>query len=457
MPLGKQSAAAASHEIDSRPPLSSNAIHALTHSGAKMESKKMRKHRLTLFLLLISLCLSGTACASTQGVDSFRLGGEGRTAQYYPVFVLPNGNLIISVYTQGGIGGEPLSATGHYQTCLLCVNPQNEILWSRYFEGTTLPDDTVVYSVCQIGLSENDGLAILLQQHTQQDGAYFLPVTLDAGTGEIRETGEKTPYAISDDQADRYISTYSMASLYVQVITDNFSGVNGVSVVRAYDYANRSLWEQPMEALGMSNIIDCLETSTGVLLIGVNHSVDEDGCFSSDTTVTMVTETGASLWNYAFTQKSNSNISGFLNREGQLIWLGSLTERPNTADEENWQYLAFMDTATGALLWDQTTPFTSEAPLPCGTVLALDSGYLLTGRSQGNTLFETVDIQGKETQKWSVSDETGPQDWMLVQAFFRQGELWTARFGITPRQTFMQYDKVSRNAADGSNEGGGVQ
>ena len=408
----------------------------------------MRKHSLCLLLLLISFCLSGVAYASTRGEGSFRLGGEGRTSPSYPVFVLPNGNLIISLYTQGGVGGEPLSANGHYQTCLLCVNPQNEIVWSRYFEGTTLPDDSVVYSVCRIKPSENDGLAVLLQQHTQQDGAYFLPVTLDASTGEIRETGEKTQYAISDDKADRYITTFSLASQYVQVVADDFSGVNATRAVRAYEYSNHLLWEQPMEALGMSNINSCLETPAGVLLIGVNHSADDDGCFNSFTTATMVTETGEPLWNYAFTQKSSADMNGFLNHKGQLIWLGNLTEHPNTATEENWQYLACMDTATGVVLWDQTAPFASENPKPCGTVLELDSGYLLTGRNQGNMLFETVDFQGKQTQKWSVSDESGPQDWMLTQTFIRQNELWIARFGITPHQTFMQYDRVDMGNAD---------
>ena len=417
----------------------------------------MWKRKLILFLLLVCLSLSGTADAATQGTDSFRLGGEGRTAQYYPVFVLPNGNLIISLYTQGGIGGEPLSSTGHYRTCIFCVNPQNEILWSRYFEGSTIPNDTLVYSVCQMSLSENDGLAILLRQQTQQDGAFFLPVTLDAGTGEIRETGDKIPYQISDDQADRYIVTFNLPTMYVQIVTDNFSGVNSTRVVRAYDYANHLLWEQPMEALGMSNGNNCLATSAGVLLVGSNLAIDEQGAPQTFTVATMISETGELLWTRSFTQQPASGISAFLNREGQLMWFGFLADHMNTADEADWQYLACMDTASGNVLWEKTTPYTREAPLPAGILQATETGYLLTGRSEGKTLFETLDFQGNETQRWSVADDDDTISWMLMQTFIRQDEIWMARFAISARQTFMQYDKVSMNAADGSDPGGDSQ
>lgn len=418
----------------------------------------MKKFSLIFSLLLISLCLSSTAFAATQGADSFRLGGEGRTVQSYPVYVLPNGNLIISLYTQGGVGGVPLSATGHYQTCLLCVNPQNEILWSRTFEGTTIPNDAIVYSVCRINQADNDGLTILLQQHTQEDGAYFLPVTLDADTGDIRETGEHIPYSISDDQADCYISTFCLANVYVQVITDGFSGANSTRTVCAYDYMSHLIWEQPIESLGMSNVNHCLEASSGVLLVGSVFIPDEDGGINSCTAAAMVTPTGGLSWTSVFTQKPSSNINAILTQDGQLMWFGSLTSHPNSVKEEDWQYLACMEPASGVVIWEKTTPFTAEAPLPTGTVLtetalSTDSGYLLTGQNNGNTLFETIDFLGNAIQSWSVPDESDSQSWLLLQVFFRQEALWIARYGITSRHNFMQYDKVEMSAVSTSDVG----
>ena len=242
-----------------------------------------RKYTWLLLLVLVCLVSAGAAHAAVRGEVSFRLGREGRSAQYYPAFVLPNGNIVVSLYTQDRIGPGIPSASGAYQTCVVCINQQNEILWSRYFNGSTVPGDTVVYSVCRMSMSKEGNLDLLLRQRTQQDGAYFLPVTLAPDTGEPLHTGTRLPFEISDDAADRFVTTYNLDDLYVQQKKADFSTADSTSIVYAYDYENHLLWSIPGDELPFRSVSACLQTPAGVLLSGTAIAYNEEGRINSYT------------------------------------------------------------------------------------------------------------------------------------------------------------------------------
>ena len=322
------------------------------------------------------------------------MGGEGRTAQYYPAVVLPNGNMILSLYTQGGIGGEPLDAVGHCRTCIVCVGLQYDILWSRFFEGTTVAQDAAVYSVCRLHIEQGGSLAVLLRQHTPQDGAYFLPVTLDAETGAVLQTGAEIPCEISNEAAGRYVATFNLENVYVQKKTDAFSTADATSAIEAYDCGNRLLWRQPMDSLPMDTLTECLETPACILLMGNAVASTANGQITSHAAFALVGPAGQPIWTRVLDRAQTSSMTATLSGDAQLVVLGYLTEHENTAVEESWQYLACMDVASGTVLWEKATSYTTDAPLPAGIALPTDTGYLLLGEANGQTLCETVDQQG---------------------------------------------------------------
>lgn len=398
----------------------------------------MRKRLLLAVLTIVLLMSHEVVLAAAHGPLSIRLGGDGRTSQSFPVVVLPNGNMIISLYTKGGIGDDNVPSSGGYQTCLVCINPQNEILWRRYFDGSSIPGDAVVYSVCRMSVKQENELSVLLRQHTAKDGTFFLPMTLDAGSGEVMETGAMIPFDISDEAADKYVTTFNMDSLYIQQKTLHFSTVEPERTVVAYGYDNRLRWSVPADALPFGAIQTCLETPAGVLLCGMVVTPEADRTFLSHTVFAMISPDGQTLWTHTFDRKQSVNITPTLNREGHIMALGSLENNSNTAEQEDWQYLACMDSQSGAIIWERTTPFTAAAALPVGMLLMTETGYLLLGEHNGETLAESVDPLGNQNVLSAQSIE--PEgDFATLQYFFRGGALWVARMGITPQHTYMQY------------------
>lgn len=401
----------------------------------------MKKLALLLAAVLVCTLCYGAASASAKGADSFRMGGEGRTVQYYPAVVLPNGNMILSLYTQGGFGGELLAATGHYRTCIACVGPQNEILWSRFFEGTTVAHDAVVYSVCRLNIAQDGSLAVLLRQRTPQEGAYFLPILLDADTGALLQTGAKIPYEISNEAIDRYVVTWNLENVYIQKKTDAFSTANSTSIIEAYDYENHLLWRQSMDSLPMDTLTACLETPAGILLTGNAVARMSNDQIANHTVFAFVDPAGQSVWTHVFDGAQTSSIVATLNSDAQLMLLGNLANGENTAAEEVWQYLACMEPATGAVRWEQAMPFAPDAPLPVGALLPTGTGYLLLGEANGQTVCETVDRQGTALDTWRKNIAMNG-DFATLQYFYRGDALWVARMDIALRHSFMQYDRV---------------
>lgn len=355
----------------------------------------MMKRRIVALLLLAAFCACAVlpAVADEKTADSLYIGGTGQDT-IYEATPLPNGNLLLTGYTQLGRNGREMVTGAPRQTraWLVCLAPDGSILWEALdeTEGTTRYVTPL--------LTSGGEIAVLFYNAPSQ-------VTTEAAIHIYSMDGELT----------KKVPLPLEVGLVEGRMTDGFV---------FYD------WERGYMAADLNGTVRLLETQKADRVTGsgtaslvpykdgwvvAGRSRDED----AGQVVAYFNRDGKRVWSFTTPEL----VEGFfsipqLQKDGTLLvnWM-----LPDVESGEVLQSRMICLDENGGLLWEKALP--TEA---CGPFTTTDEGWVFTRKWMEKTYtFIRFYLVGEDGQMKAVRQAEKRRDTLYGGDIFTwNGEVW---------------------------------
>ncbi len=399
----------------------------------------MVKKAAGIILVILLLALQPAACAAVRPEGSFRIGGGGKDSPTCAPLVLPNGDLVVAVSTQGGLGGEPLDTDGEYKTYLACLDYEQNVVWQSVWTGT----------VSLYGLDENGGVQAFWRY---KDGGetYVRFTTLSADTGE--QTAQKQPMKLVSTQTGADPHIYSQALPDYGFVTE-IHDPEATTEPRYFSLCapdGEELWRKNQKELVVQNVEEIAQLDDGILLLGSSGELSEDVYYLP--IVVKVSLTGELLWQYIPSEMESGSLLHFQRGgEGDVVVFGYGRIGELTADASTWQIIASLDEKSGEVRWEKEYRDTETRVSGRSDVVAVPEGYAAVCFNADTQAFSCrrFGTAGELLDGWSVS-APGFIYYRSPLPFYWQGELWVQATADNDYRWDAHYQRVDPASDAGS-------
>lgn len=373
----------------------------------------MVKKTAGILLMILLLTLQAGACAAVRPEGSFRIGGGGKDYPTSAPLTLSNGDLVVAVATQGGLGGVTLNTNGKYQTYLACLDPGQNVVWQSVRAGV----------VTLYGLDENGGVQAYWRY---EDGGetYVRFTTLSAKTGEQTAQGQPVKLVSTPTGTDPYIDSRALPDyLFVTEIHDP-EATTEPRYFSLYASDGSELWRKDQRELVVENVEAIAQLDDGILLLGSSGELSEDVYYLP--VVVKVSLTGELLWQYIPPEVENGSLLSFQRGEnGELIVFGYGRIGAMTDSATTWQLIASLNEKSGEVRWEKEYRDTETQVSGRSEVAAVPEGYAAVSFNTATQAFacRLFGPAGELLDGWSVS-APGFIYYRAPSPFYWQGELW---------------------------------
>ena len=381
--------------------------------------------RMIFCLLSIVLLLALTsACAQNITAESpIILGGTGDDS-LHGFLSLPNGNIILSIASNGGRDGEATYPGLTRKAWLICLAPDGSTVWENEFGD----DHTGGYTIfSQLILGDNDSFTGMVSYSISQYSQYRQMMTFSTIDGSLLQSGERIMESMETDNIYRTFTTsqgYRIASE-----THNFNTNLKPRILRLLDNGGKQLWEFNASENGISHMEQFIPVSQGTLLFGRDNVADS---INSNAVAMLINNSGAVVWDYQFNNGSRCGFqSGIIDSEGRFIIMGTVRGDPILNEdgravgfEDNTSLLlTCLDVTTGETIFEKTLQM-ADRRIPSDQIIEYDGRYILCGAGENyNTIeYQALDHDGMLLQHWS---DGYPEYGLFGARFFLwNGKLW---------------------------------
>ena len=361
-----------------------------------------------LTAIILALGVLPVCALATTAESPLIIGGAGYDV-CYDTLSLPNGNIILSLSSNGGQNGGPEYKGDVHKVWLLCLAPDGSVVWETEFGEDAKGGHTRLQHLALSGDGTFYGTVCYeISQYTQ----YRQKITFSCADGSILSEGEK----VMEDE--NYYRRYLPNDGFTLVSESLTSGTSVDSpTLRMLDANGNELWKLDADVIGYT--MDWLPTAHGALLYGVSANAAQT---ASQAAAALIDNSGRVVWTYrAENLDSGRFFDGMIDSGGRFVASGFCNYK--SGQDSSQQLLVCLDAATGTILWQQTAG-TADRILPNAHLTEIDGQYILCGSSDHYSItFETVDREGRELQCWTTSI---PGYTLISPRFFLwNGELWT--------------------------------
>jgi len=359
---------------------------------------------------MLALILLPAGSLATTAESPIFLGGTGDDS-CAGTLQLPNGNLILSLSSKGGRNGEPEYPGNVSKTWLLCLAPDGSTVWETTFGEEHKNGYTSLYLLT---LNDDDTFTGTARYSISQFPQYRQEMTFSCADGSLLSQGDRIP-----EDADTCMQ-YFKHNGFTLISEPIMSGADDdYRILRMLDAAGNELWQLDSVAIGIGYPDGFTPAAQGTLLYGGNANTANN---TAQATVSLVDPSGHAVWTHHVENLDNGDFfDGMVDSGGRFIAVGFCN---NQGQGSARQLVLCIDIDTGAVIW-QRVAGTADRRLPCRHLTELNGQYILcdSGDQYQSNLFETLDQDGYEVQRWTTSI---PGYTMLTPRFFWwNGELWT--------------------------------
>lgn len=376
--------------------------------------------------LVILVLLVALSSASAQGVTAdspIILGGTGDDS-YNDSLSLPNGNLILSIASNGGRDGEDEYAKRTRKTWLVCLAPDGSTVWETEF-GDDRAGGYTLFSQLMLG-SENSFSGMVfysIDQHSQ----YRQMMSFSTIDGSLIQSGERVMDSMDTDNIYRTFCTSQGYRIALEA--HNFDTNLKPRMVRLLDGGGNQLWELNVTETGLNHMEQFIPVPQGTVLYGCN---DVNNSPNAEVVAMLVDSSGAVVWEYRYRSSSRCVFKdGIIDSQGRLVVMGTI--RGDLITNEKGQGMGYedntslllvcLDVSTGEEIFAKTTEMTDRL-IPTDRIAEYGGQYILCGSDANyNTIeFQTIDQDGNLLQHWS---DGYPEYGMFGARFILwNGDLW---------------------------------
>lgn len=366
-----------------------------------------------LIACIFLLTMQSFAYADTAAQTSFRIGGGGEDYPTSTPLVLPDGNLVIAIFTQGGLGGEPLDVKGARKTYVACLDSEQNPVWQTVLEGT----------VTLYGL-DAQGDVQAFWRHSETGDTYAQFITLRAQTGEQISNHPAVKLTISQVGDNPQVGTMlSPDYVLIKEIHDP-DATTRPRYFRLFNQAGDELWKKEQQEISIQNVDTFEQLRDGVLLIGGSGKQSQDG--RGLPIVVKISFAGEVLWKYIPQNMQQGLLLHALHAgDGQLILFGFGRTEVSADSPVTWQIITAVDEKSGEVLWEKEYRGTEiHIGLRCDAT-PVPNGYVETIFDNSTHAFVSAqfDLAGEYQKSWLVS-APGFSLYRSVSPFYWQGQLW---------------------------------
>ncbi|MDD3336002.1 MAG: hypothetical protein PHI98_10870 [Eubacteriales bacterium] len=342
------------------------------------------KRRLFTILLILAVTFSGVALGeyTVTAPDSIRLGGTGDDS-IVDILALANGDLILSLSTQGGFDQETEYGNNIRKAWLLRLSTDGVILWQTVFaeeKGYT----SFGYTTFSALEDNGDGTFSGVVHHSvNQSGVYTQPQTRSLKDGSLISEGEKTDLTKRDPNINTH--RYQDGQLVLQEEIHDAGASCEPCYLTLFDENGTERWMVTASDIGIKVIAGMKVVTGGVILYGKQWI--DDGY---RIVALRINDDGTVGWRYCPSDIPDGDLDNALvDSDGRFVGVGFA--RSAYAEDTGWAFWLHvnlcLDTQTGEVIWRRFYEVESNYR---GRILEWNDQYLLLG----NPSFTVMDREG---------------------------------------------------------------
>ena len=381
----------------------------------------MKRFLAVLLILLLQLPLIPSMAEDVPGAakSPIRLGGKGDdTIGNGDMLPLSNGNLLLSISTHRGRGGQAETKRSNGWLWLICLKPDGSTLWETEFgeDRGTLGFGNLIE---QPGDKVMGYMHYSIDQHSQ----YRQKCIYSLKDGKLLWQGERE--LMTDPNIN--VTITAVGSRYLRKETHDAHAACEPRYYQLEEADGTVVWRMEQDSIGLNNYRGALSVPQGTLLYGCQW---DDGASGGTAKALLINDQGKILWSMAMDDLNDSRLLYGLASGNSRALLAGLSSGPvdpkggRPAYRE--QLLLLLDTGTGREIWRKQYRDDAGTIHPIGEQLETEHGFLLADtdtRDFSGYICMLVGADGIGHEPWKVTFKDTAVNGL--ELFLWNGEIWT--------------------------------